>query len=188
MKIYVLQLKVNKITLKGYFLDNKYILEKKLSKTFKKVRKPSYIIDGKDLCWECEERHSELTQGRQVTLDDIALSCYSYIFYEPNTFEFLIPSLLIKAMNKESDVHGIFPTDFLQQIRNKTQYSWFQRFSFEKKTVIINALKFINDLYYMQEYEVWDFDEERMVHFFEEEDLEKESKLSLIFWQELLNT
>lgn len=160
-------------------------IEKQLNILFQYTT-PSYKLEGSNLCHECEEMHLELERGRQITLDDIEVSCYKSLFYDnQNTFEFLIPFLLIKAMNLESDLREEFPKRFLQELRAEDKLDWFTKFSKPKKEVIVEALRYIHGLYLLNEYEFWDFNKEMMVYYDTEKVLEEEVRYTLRFWQEI---
>ena len=97
-----------------------------------------------------------------------------------------MPKLLIDAINEKNDIHGTFPELFLKEMRDEAKRSYFNSYSNEKKIAVINALQFLHDMYFMEEYEVWDFGKEELVHYYEEEKLEREVRLSLMFWQDLV--
>lgn len=160
-------------------------IEKQLNRLFPYAT-PSYKLEDSNLCYECEKMHLELEQGRQITLDDIEVSCYKSVFYNnQNTFEFLIPLLLVKAMNQESDLRSEFPKRFLQELRAKDKLGWFTKFSKPQKEVISQALQYIHNLYLLDEYEFWDLDKEVMIYFENEKVLEQESRYTLEFWEEI---
>ena len=160
-------------------------IKKALTKAFKTVPRPSFAIQGKNLCSECEIRHAKLQDGHDVTIDDMAMSCYSSMFYEPNTFEYLIPMQFINAMNKKSNAHDTFPDLFLRELRDENKRIYYQYYSKDKKDAIVQALLFLRDLYHMESYEVWDFEREQLVCYHKEEQIAMEIKRTLDFWQDL---
>ena len=165
--------------------DTKKIIEKELMHVFKHIMKPSFLVTDPSGCHECIDRHNEIDRSGEVKIEDTENSCYSAMFFSKNTFDYLIPRFLIKVINKEKSDKGIFITRFLQELRNEEFTSQFLVYEKNKSLNIIKALNYIVELYYMEEYIVWDFDTEKLISFTEEKEWNKEASLTLGYWNNL---
>jgi len=163
-------------------------LSKKLTKKFRNSSIVNYQITGENLCHECVERHKALDNGKIITFEDLKSSCYVHIFYETNTFYIITPILLKELINKKKlEVEPYIMESFFKKMRNKNIpiQSLYTR---EQRQIIIETLKYILSIYYMDSYETWDYEKEKIVYYFEEESLYTEIKQTLIFWEEHLQS
>ena len=159
----------------------------KLKTKFKNLSRPNFKIKEENPCHECLDRHNELIKGREFTFDDLRCSCHNYMFYEFDMFPYLLPILLRSFINnpKEWYTNSYLIDSFFNKMRRKELITH-AFYSKEQKDIIINTLEHIKATYYMEDFEVWDYEKEKIVHYFEEESLYNEIKETLIFWEEHL--
>jgi len=162
------------------------ILIKKLNKTFNKPNTDNFKLTGDHLCHECVVRHNELYKGKIITFEDLKSSCYTHLFYESHTFVSIIPILLKELLIKQKlEIDQYIMEYFFKKMRD-TQLFERSYFTHEQIYIIIETLEYIQSLYNMECYEIWDDQKEEIIYYFEEESLYAEIEDTLIFWKEHL--
>ena len=155
-------------------------LIKKLNKAYGQAIRPNFSRKNIDDCDECVLRHEEIAKGRKITLEDLSQSCYSYMFFEAEALEYLMPFYFKKLFDKEENKYETFSLSFLENLREESIFP--QGYSKHKSMILIEALKFVHTLYFMEEYEVWDFELERMISYEFNKMMVDEIDKCLEFW------
>ncbi len=162
------------IDLKTNKLKSRYVNIKKLHKVFSHIPKELFHIDSNSTCFECIQRHIEIDRKGIVSFDDIRCSCYSYMFYKS---DYLLPILLERIANEvyiQDDEYFYLELFFTNLCSLKTTY-----YTKGMITEILEILKYIEELYKMKEYEFWDYENEIMTYYLDNESLVKEIRKAI---------
>lgn len=160
-------------------------LLKKLSKKFPVPCGSQFQITGKDLlCDECIIRHDELSNGRDITFEDLKCSCYSYMFYETPTFSSVLPVLLKEFIQKNKfEIYSYIVDIFFKKMRNNELISVY---SVEQKQIILDTLNYLDSLYFMEEFHIWDYEAEKLMHYYDYEEFYNYIHTTKKFWEETI--
>lgn len=162
----------------------KTTLLKKLSQKFHRPSGTQFKLIGKDLCEECVIRHDELHNGREICFEDLKCSCYAYIFYNISVFASILPMLLKEFIRKNKfEIEDYVVYSFLEKMNNNELISVY---TLEQKQIIIETFEYLESLYFMEDFYVWDYETETLMHHYNDEEFYHSIHAAKSFWKETI--
>jgi hypothetical protein len=168
--------------------ENKKDLLNRIQKEFNSNR-PEHIVDNPTSCLDCEEaykKHLGLKKLKYVMPDDFNVTGISMYILNDQGFWYYFPRVLTLCIEGKEITIGVYEGYLLEMTLNiliKCNDRRFDNIGKLQYSIIIDFLKFIYKKYYMEDYEYWDYNTEKIIHAYYNETIIEKCSKALSCWK-----